>query len=373
MNNKIFRIVTFSILVGVLVSGCTSSIGMASSWPGFTVSESAGYFSYGTQVYALDIKNGSVLWQYPQEAASARQFYAAPALDFDQVIVGDYSHVLAAVNRQSGSEKWQFDGAKDRYVASALIAKENIYAPNTDHYFYALDKNGDLLWRFKAKGPNWTKPVADEDYVYLVSMDHFLYAFNYSYGSSSLELDADGSRTLVSEPVWSLDLGAAVVADPVVVNGILFTGTLDGTVVAVDLAKHALLWSFDDEDAMSSVWGSPVVTDNHVFVGDEKGSVYALSFQDGSELWPSPYAAGARLISGGVAIDGSVVFATYEGKIFTIDENKEPKPLVTLGTVVYSNLQYADEKIIIAPASKEELFKAIDTNGNEIWSFLPTE
>jgi outer membrane protein assembly factor BamB len=373
MNNKLFRIIILMLLVSVFASGCTTGVGAASSWPGATTAENVGYFSYGTRVYALNIKNGSIIWEYPQEVDSKRQFYAAPALDTDQVVVGDYSNVLTSLNRESGTTKWEFADAEDRYVGSALVANGNIYAPNSDHYFYALNGNGDLLWKFKAKGPNWTKPVADENYVYLASMDHSLYAFQHTYESANLVLDSDNTKSLVKEPVWSLDLGAAVVADPVIVNGILYTGTIDGTVIAVDLAKQAIAWSFDDGDTLGSIWGTPVVSEEAVFFGDEKGNVYALSVADGSALWSSPYAAGSKVISSGVAIDGSVVFATTEGRIFSINKDEEPKPLVTLDSAVYTNLHYADGKIIIAPASKESLFKAIDNNGNEIWNFVPAE
>ncbi|MEW6406572.1 MAG: PQQ-binding-like beta-propeller repeat protein, partial [Chloroflexota bacterium] len=349
----------------------SSSVGAASSWPGVTVSESTGFFAYGTQIYALDTQNGSLLWNYPAEPQSGRQFYAAPGVGADFVVVGDYSNTLAAVDKQSGVEKWQFSGANDRYVGSALVANGSVFAPNTDHFMYALDESGNLAWRFEAQGPNWTQPAADENYVYLASMDHFVYALKKAYTAAELKPAEDGSSTLVSEPVWSLDLGAAVVADPVLAEGILYTGTIDGKLYAIDLASQAILWSFDGNGALASIWGSPVVTANAVFVGDEDGNIFAVGKSDGKTLWPDPFAAGSGVISSGTVMEDRVVFATNTGKIFTINENKELKTLVTLEATLYSPLELDTDKIIVAPATKEKLFVALNADGNEVWNYYP--
>lgn len=363
-----------TLVASVIISGCTTNATSgATSWPGFILSDEKGYFSYKNQVYALDTKNGSLLWRYPQEASSSLQFYAAPEVDDNLVIVGDYTNTLYALDKESGFEKWRFDSAEDRYVASVLSLDGNIYAPNTDYYLYVLDQNGNLQWRFKANGPNWAKPLADENYLYMVSMDHNLYALNFSYDNTDLVVDSDGSRTLVTAPVWSLDLGSAVVTNPVIENGILYTGTVDGTLFAIDLAKQAVLWSFKGDGQNASIWGTPVITANSVFIGDENGDIYAVAKQDGTALWPTPFAAGSSVISSGVALDDKVVFATSTGKIFSIDENKEPKTLVTLDATLYSALGYANDKIIVAPATSTALFEAIDSNGNEIWTYLPTD
>lgn len=373
MRKKILSFAVLILLVGLASTGCTSSASAASSWPGYSVSDGAGYFSYSTQVYALDLKNGSLIWNYPQEGSSGRQFYAAPAVSDDLVIVGDYDNGLVALDKQNGSEKWQFSSAEDRYIGSALVLNGYVYAPNSDHYLYALDENSDLMWQFKAEGPNWTQPLADDENLYMVSMDHTLYAFDFEYASGDLETSESGSRTLVAEPLWSLDVGAAVVADPVLVDGVMYIGTIDGTLHAVDVAAQEILWSYDAEGEMASIWGSPVVLSDTVFVGDQEGNVYAVSTADGSAFWPSPYTAGDSIVSGGVALEESVVYATKEGKVFSINLEKEPRTLAVFESELYSSLEIDGEKIIIAPAAKEGLFQAVDANGVEIWNYIPAD
>ncbi len=373
MNKKFLSLLMLTALLGVTVTGCTAATGQASSWPGYTISEEVGFFAYGPQVYALDLKNGSQLWRYPQESGANRQFFAAPALGEDILVVGDYANTLVALDAANGTEKWSFKAADDRYIASALVFEGSVFAPNTDHYLYALDETGSLVWRFETQGPNWTKPMTDGKKLYMISMDHYLYAFNLEYVLDRLTEDKDGSRTLLSEPEWSLDLGAAVTADPVLADGFIYAGTLDGTLYAVDLSKQAIAWSFDADDGMTSLWGNPVLTADTVYIGDETGNVYAVSKTDGKALWPAPFAAGSSLISGGVALEDQVIFATKAGKVFSINTNKEPRTLATFDSPIYATLKIAGDKLIIAPANKEALFKAIDINGNETWGFLPND
>ena len=366
--------ILLTLVTAVLISGCTTnSAASASSWPGMMLDNQTGYLAYGTQVYALNVKNGSLLWKYPVEGGSKSQFYAAPEVSDSLIVVGDYTNTLYALDKENGFEKWQFTDAEDRYIASSLFNNGNVYAPNTDSYLYALDGSGNLLWRFKTNGPNWSKPIADENYLYLTSMDHFLYALNLNYSEADLSADKDGVKTLVSEPVWSLDLGTAVVSNPVLEDGILYVGTVDGVVYAVDLEKKSILWKYTVEDEMASIWGTPVLTSDAVFFGDEDGNLYAVDKKNGSALWPSPFEAGASLISSGITVDDKAVFAASDGKIFSIDSSKEPKTLTTLDAVLYSPLGFEDGKIVVVPASSEALVEAIDTNGNEVWTYLPTK
>ncbi len=360
--------------LGLVLSACTTSgATAASSWPGLTVSDGVSYIAYSSHVYAVDIKNGGLIWMYPADDSSKLQYYAEPEVNSDLVLVGDYTQSLWAIDKNSGIEKWRFADADDRYIGSVLDVNGMVYAPNTDQYLYALDENGNFKWRFKAEGPNWTKPLHDDNYVYMISMDHNLYALNFDYAVDNLALDKGGSRTLVAEPAWSLDLGAAVVADPVIADGVLYTGTVDGTLFAVDLAKQAVLWKFDNGNMVASLWSSPVVLDDAVIFADHDGNVYAVSKADGKALWPTPFNAGEAIVQGSTVVDDKACFSTVGGKVFTIDINQTPKTLATVDAVLYSRLASDDGKIILAPAIKTELVRAIDLNGNEIWKYIPAD
>jgi eukaryotic-like serine/threonine-protein kinase len=355
-----------------LLTGCTSA-GAASSWPGFSISEDIVIISNGPQIHAVDIESGSQLWKYPADGDRNRLFYAAPKTDDDVIVVGDYSGSLLALDATNGTFKWEFSGANDKYVGSVLMSDGIVYAPNSDHYLYVLDSDGDLLWKFKTDGPNWTAPVADEDFIYLASMDHNFYALPKNVPANSLMTAEDGSKTLLENMNWKIDLGMAITAEPVLADDVAYVSTIEGNLFAIDLTSKKVLWNFDNNGNLGAIWGAPVVTENGVFIADTNGDIFAVDQNDGSPLWATPLSAGGKIIGRGAAFENGVVFASDEGKIFSINAEKESKPITNLETPLVSDIWFVGDQIIFSPNSETSLISALDKNGFETWSFLPSK
>ena len=372
MKKKIFTTLLILSSLLLLFTGCTR-VGTASSWPGYSIIKETAYLSYKSQTFAVDLKNGGLLWRYPSNKDNSKQVYAAPATDDGLVVVGDYDGQLTALDQTNGTKKWEFNGASDRYIGSALISDGMVYAPNSDHYLYALDTEGNLEWKFEGVGPNWTKPLADENMIYLASMDHNFYAFDKDFSQDDLVNAEDGSKTLLTNAKWNIDLEMAVVGDPVLEDGVAYVVTIEGRLFAIDVKSEKLLWSFNDNGNLGAVWGAPVVTDEAIFVGDAEGNIHAVNVVDGSALWPSPFFAGGKVIGSGAAYQEGAVFATDEGKIFMINLNKEPKTIANLEYSVYSAINFVGEQIIFAPASETSILTAYDLNGFEVWAFLSAD
>jgi eukaryotic-like serine/threonine-protein kinase len=372
-NQKKLFVVMLGLLIAGLVSGCAGAAGAASSWPGVTADGETGFFAYSSQVFAINTRNGSLQWQYPAEADSKIQFYAAPAVTEDTVFAGTYANTLAAINRSNGVEKWVFSGAQDRFIGAPLAVNGNVYAPNSDRFLYALNSSGDLLWKFETAGPIWTQPLSDGTNLYVASMDHFVYGLNLEYSANTLDLDKNGSRTLVSSPLWKTDLRTAVVADPVLFNGSIYVATIDGHLHSIDAASGRLNWTYTNGEGHRAVWGSLVVTEEAVFFGDEDGNIFAVSPENGQSLWAAPYSAGASVTAGGVLTEEGPLFINEEGRVFIIGIDQNPQPVVSLNTAIFTSPVVADGRVLLAPATKDKLFTAIDLNGNEIWSFIPSK
>lgn len=372
-NQKKLLFVLLGLLIAGLLSGCSTAAGTASSWPEAAVDGDTGLFAYGSHVFAIDVRNGSLKWTYPAEAETQIQYYAAPAFDESTVYAGSYANTLSAINKSNGIEKWVFNGAGDRYIGSALTANGNVYAPNSDKFLYAINQSGDLLWKFGTAGPNWTRPLTDGTNLYLASMDHFVYALKLEYSANELQLDKTGGRTLVTEPLWKTDLGTAVVAEPVLSNGSIYVATIDGHVYSLDATTGKINWTFTNGDGYRAVWGDLVVTEDAIFFGDEKGDVYAVSPSTGDALWAAPYYAGSPVIAGGVLTEKGPMFVNDEGRVFIINADQNPQPVATLTASIFSTPLYADGRVILAPTTREKLFTAIDLNGNEVWSFIPSK
>lgn len=369
MKKNSFIVVLLIILAASFITGCTSNVGTASSWPGTTVDENLVVVSYAYQLYALDVQNGNKVWVFPVEQDSKMSFYAPVEFADGLVVVGDYTNTLYAINRETGVLVWDFDGADSNYIGSALFSNDLIYAPNADGTLYVLDKDGILQWEFKTEGPNWSKPVADEQRVYLASMDHNLYALNLNYENSELITNANGNKTLVSEPLWKTDLETSIVSNPLLADGFVYVGTIDGKMYKVNAADGSVEWSFEGGSEVRSIWTTPVILEDMLFFGTEDGFIYALDMVTGQPVWNTPITTDAQIVASGATLSDNVVFGTTAGELIIVDKDQVKSPSITREGSIYTTPIVKDGKIYLTMVSGKKLIYALDENGREYWSF----
>ena len=73
---------------------------------------------------------------------------------------------------------------------------------------------------------------------------------------------------------WSYATGGAVQSSPAVVNGVVYFGSLDNNVYALNASTGAKLWSYTTGGAVRS---SPAVSKGVVYIGSGDFNVYALN------------------------------------------------------------------------------------------------
>ena len=207
IKHKRILIILVLALLALTLGACSGGRRIvASGWSGATVEGDTVYFSYGPNAFALDINTGAQQWQFPAEAINGVDFYAAPILadEGNQLLVGGYNNVLYSVNPANGLEIWAFGEAGNRYIASPLATEDGIFAANSDNTLYALDYDGQLMWKFTTDDPLWASPVWSENCgcIYQVSMDHTLYALNPENGSLVWKSE-DLGGPMVSAPALS--------------------------------------------------------------------------------------------------------------------------------------------------------------------------
>ena len=61
---------------------------------------------------------------------------------------------------------------------------------------------------------------------------------------------------------------------PAVANGLVYVGSDDGNIYALNVKDGSKLWNYNTSKA---VWSSPTVVNGVVYVGSDDGNVYALN------------------------------------------------------------------------------------------------
>src|SRR3990172_13410373 len=87
-------------------------------------------------------------------------------------------------------------------------------------------------------------------------------------GNSQLTGVATESLPQRLESLWTFQAGSGIESTAAISNGIVYVGSLDGYLYAVDLQSGKLKWKYQATDEIKS---SPSVYRGTVYFGDEKG------------------------------------------------------------------------------------------------------
>lgn len=342
-KKTLFSLLALSLML--TACGAPSMAGM----PGLVVDGDTVYTSYGTDVSAVRVQDGVMVWRFPA-APDARFFFAQPEIAENLIVVGDYSNVLYGVDRGNGQEKWAFKGSASRWVSSALVVGDTVLAPSSDGNLYALDMNGTQKWLFAAGHAFWTKPLSDGRVIYAASLDHKLYAIDLSTGKEK----------------WQVDLGSAIVRTPLLDQGVIYAGTLGGELIAVETTSQKILWRFKAEGA---IWFTPAIQDGVVYFGDVAGKMYAVKADNAEVVWKVE--AGSAVMGGAAFTPDGVIFCAENGNVIATSFTGEKMWFYSVPGKLYTGPVVANDRIIVAVTEGETLLVGLDFRGGKQWSFLP--
>ena len=164
-----------------------------------------------------------------------------------------------------------------------------------------------------------------------------------------------GPSSQDQDRLWSFATGAWFGAAPTVVDGVVYVGSDDNNLYALDAATGAVLWIHDTGNPVRS---APTVADRVVYVGSGDDGLYALDAANGAVLWSHDVGAGvpvAPAVSGGVVytsafVDGAprvvALEASSGARIWTSQPPHAPgdefAPTVAGGTVYVAGVGYGE-------------------------------
>ncbi len=240
---------------------------------------------------------------------SAKALYASGLAD-------RYTHHLDAGREQLGSAAAVVgdDAEGKRLISAAIEALEAeadklaaavevwpCFQGNKEHTGvsqYELQPPLKQLWRFKTGGPVLSSPVVSGGLVYIGSRDGSLYAI-------------DGAR---GTQQWRLQTGDRIEGTPAVSGNLVYVGSHDGIVYAVDAAEGSIAWR---ARLGHSVRSSPVAAGGRLYVGDHRGGLTAVATDTGKIIWQ---VTTRGEITGCPAVaDETVIVGSWDSDIYAFD------------------------------------------------------
>jgi outer membrane protein assembly factor BamB len=204
--------------------------------PAFAAGGSSFWGSLDLDVYRLG-PGGTQLWK----TFVPGYIVSSPAIGSDgSIYVGSFDSRLYALDPATGATRWSFETSDHIYASPALASDraghtDAIYFASTNGSVYALTPRGRLLWRYDTGAP------------------------------------------VRSSPALGLAPGRGQ-------GEILYVGSSNGKLYAIDAGNGRLRWSYDTTPTnpylrvRNNLNGSPALGNTGVYIGGQDGDVYYVPY-----------------------------------------------------------------------------------------------
>ncbi|HEV7999703.1 MAG TPA: PQQ-binding-like beta-propeller repeat protein [Planctomycetaceae bacterium] len=259
------------------------------------------------QLLSVDRLTGKPQWAYrsiesknPNDFAPG--FKAAPTVSADTVYVGDEEGTLHAVERATGKLKWKFVTGNEIAGSVALVG-ENIIFGSHDSFLYCLKASDhSVVWKFQTENFVNCSTAIEGNYTFIAGCDTKVRVIDIREGKQVYEVP--------------LGEGAYLIASPAVIGNLLYVGTHDGRVVAVDWKEQRVVWTFIDEAHPLEYRSSAAVTDKFVILGGYDKILHCLDRATGKEVWNFP--TRGHVESSPVVVGERVFFGSGDGNVYAV-------------------------------------------------------
>ncbi len=255
-------------------------------------------------VYAMSSQTGSVLWT----ARTGNIVRSSPCVVGGKVYVGSWDKYIYAINKTDGSVAWSFNTG-GFVPSSPRVSHGTLYCGSRSGYFYALDAAlGTLQWShfYSSSYPFVESSAAIENGVVYVGSSDLCKVFAFDAATGSI--------------LWSSTVPGDTWSSPILRAGTLYIGLADyghssttvqkgGALLAINASSGALKWRHNCSTSafIGGVVSSPTVDRNLIYYGSLDGRVYAVDTAYGQqtsgvsgmngtpgtfhlrENWPNPF------------------------------------------------------------------------------------
>lgn len=207
----------------------------------------------------------------------------------------------------------------------------------------------EVRWKFKAEEEIRSSPVVHHGLLFVGSYDNNIYAVN-----------ADNGQFRWKYPTESGIATSPAIADE---DNMVIIGSDDTNVYGIDIRSGRPNWMLQTRGPVRC---SPTVAHGHVFVGSDDGLLYAARVMTGRVVWR--YDAGLAIRSRPAVLDDMILFGTKDGEMVALDMSGQPKwrfrskreiistPILVNGLVFFGSMDWT--------------FYALDaSNGFQVWQY----
>jgi len=245
-------------------------------------------------------------WKYSSDA----NIISTPAVDGDNVIVGNQNGKMICLSLKNGKQKWTYQTGGSIF-SSPAVSKGMVLFGSGDGTIYCLDsKTGKLQWKTLAEAAVLGAPLISGAAVYIGGSDH-----------SFRKLDLQTGTVL-----WKYSgLEGPVVSTPLLYEGKIIFGAWDRNLYALDEKTGTLAWKWNNGSSIRNYSPAsciPVVHDGVVYVVAPDRYISAIDSKEGKTLWRNNDATVRESI--GISANGKWIYGkTMQDTIVAYTTSRE--------------------------------------------------
>ena len=259
------------------------------------------------QLFALNLKNGSIIWKKKIEGNISSQ----PNTIYNTVIFGTRQGQLYSLDSKNGQKLWEVN------IPSSLVSQPSIY----DNYIFLQTHDGSISKYRATTGFNlWSQTNIIPSLILNYNSSPLIINNNVMIGTSygtllGYMLDIDGSRT-INIPI-AIPKGESqaqrmvdITANPLIYHKFLVVASYQGALVVLNKDTGKIIWA-----KKSSVINNIAINNNIIYTTQSNSELIAFDIKNGQEIWKESILK-YRKITAPTYYKGMIVVADYKGNIF---------------------------------------------------------
>ena len=203
------------------------------------------------------------------------------------------------------------------------------------------------IWKFKCEDEVRGSPAFGNDLLFVGTYDNNLYALD----------------SLTGQLQWKYATEGGLPGSPVVDKDVVYIGSEDHRLHAVSARSGRIQWSYYTDGPVRS---TPRVAEGHVFFGSDDGYLHAVNLTSGRRAWRA--AGGGAVRSRPAVAQERVYFGTEAGEFYAVDFLGEHKWVVKAKRAITSSPLLHDGTLYFG--SMDGLVYAVEaSSGWTVWRF----
>jgi eukaryotic-like serine/threonine-protein kinase len=227
-----------------------------------------------------------------------------------------------------------------------------------------LNPSSRLVWRYNAGGTIVSAPIVDDQRVYFGTLS--------DSGPPAFQAVDRATGRLI----WRTPTSASIFYwIPSIMDGLVAFSSDDGYFIALDAATGSEQWRFGPAERglgegcrhCALKFRPPVLADGIIYVGSLDHHLYALDARTGQERWR--FATNGSILSAPIVADGLVYAGSLDGNVYLLNaETGQEVQRFAVGSPIYG-LAVTDDWLYL---TNEELVAYDRASGMEKWRFRPS-